>query len=160
MNPLGVPFPSLGHTSKRLLPDVFSFVRAQIVKMTLLSSPSIPEFHRWKTEASGKSRVTPKTTQEVRELPLLVLQHVWRVGGSDATRPELNPGNATYHLCDLTELLNVPAYLLLWLNGRDEKSSTTDFPGGPVGETLCSQRRRPRFDPWLPSMGSHRVGHD
>lgn len=94
MNPLGVLFPSLGHISKRLLPGVFSFLRAQCVKMTLFSSPSIPEFHRWKTEASGKSRITPKTTQEVRQLPPLVLQHVWRVNVSDATRPELNPGDA------------------------------------------------------------------
>ena len=52
------------------------------------------------------------------------------------------------HLCDFTKLLNVPAYFLLWLNGRDEKNTTTDFPGGPMDETPCSQSRGPRFDPW------------
>ena len=28
------------------------------------------------------------------------------------------------------------------------KSGLRDFPGGPVGKTLCSQCRRPGFDPW------------
>ena len=44
--------------------------------------------------------------------------------GSDATRPELNPGDATYHLCDLTKLLSVPMYFPLQLNGSDERNST------------------------------------
>ena len=28
------------------------------------------------------------------------------------------------------------------------KTSRWDFPGGPVAKTPCTQRRRPRFDPW------------
>ena len=28
------------------------------------------------------------------------------------------------------------------------KREVRDFPGGPVGKTLHSQCRRPKFDPW------------
>ena len=30
----------------------------------------------------------------------------------------------------------------------DQNMANRDFPGAPVGETLCSQCRGPRFDPW------------
>lgn len=44
--------------------------------------------------------------------------------GSDATRPELNAGDATHHLCDLTQLLNVLAPFQHQLNGSDENKGT------------------------------------
>ena len=29
-----------------------------------------------------------------------------------------------------------------------QNRSCSDFPGGPVAKTMCSQCREPRFDPW------------
>lgn len=50
----------------------------------------------------------PTTTQKAGEPRLLVLRAstCWGGGeheGSDATQPELNAGDATCHLCDLTQ---------------------------------------------------------
>lgn len=63
----------------------------------------------WKTNAhKAQDRFAYNHTESRRaQVAGSQSQHVWEAGkslGSDATRPELNAGDATHHLCDLIQL--------------------------------------------------------